>query len=58
MEAESEGGVFRDNYRGKQKHEMVAVRDIGTIFFLMEGPIDFLHDLAGKMLLAFNPFPL
>lgn len=36
MEAESEGGVFRDNYRGKQKHEMVAVRDIGTIFFLME----------------------
>lgn len=35
MEAESEGGVFRDNYRGKQKHEMVAVRDIRTIFFFL-----------------------
>ena len=24
----------------------------------MEGPIDFLHGVEGKKLLAFNPFPL
>ena len=31
---------------------------LSQFFFLMEGPIDFLHDLEGKQLLAFNPFAL
>ena len=29
----TEISVVSDNYRGKQKHEKVAVRDIGTRFF-------------------------